>query len=194
MAKLGRRGLENRILDASQGPERPSGPPTNEPATAIRPVSPGDREGLLQIARELVRSADTYAFDPGIDDESLWSYWSPRLPAHGFVAEVSGGVAGMFVLRPNHPGPGSHVANASYAVRADVRGLGLGRRMGEASLELARELGYRAMQFNIVVGSNRAALALWRSLGFRIVGTIPDGFRLPDGSFVRHHILFRELG
>ena len=102
-------------------------------------------------------------------------------------------VVGMFVLRPNHPGPGAHVANASYAVRADRRGLGLGRAMGEASLERARALGYAAMQFNIVVSTNHAAVRLWRSLGFRVLGTVPGGFRLPSGERVDHHIIFREL-
>ena len=99
----------------------------------------------------------------------------------------------MFVIRPNQPGPGSHVANASFAVRAGVRGLGLGRRMGEASLVLAAELGYSAMQFNIVVSTNVRALRLWRSLGFRVVGTVPDGFRLPDGTTVPHHVMYRAL-
>ena len=99
----------------------------------------------------------------------------------------------MFVLRPNIPGPGSHVANASYAVRADVRGIGLGRQMGEASLELARELGYSAMQFNTVVSTNTGAIRLWRSLGFRSVGTIPDGFRLPGGETVAHYVMYRTL-
>jgi len=102
-------------------------------------------------------------------------------------------VVGMFVLRPNHPGPGAHVANASYAVRGDRRGLGLGRAMGEASLERARALGYAAMQFNIVVSTNHAAVRLWRSLGFRVLGTVPGGFRLPSGERVDHYIMFREL-
>ena len=99
----------------------------------------------------------------------------------------------MFVIRPNQPGPGSHVANASFAVRADRRGLGLGRRMGEAALELATELGYSAMQFNIVVSTNVHAVRLWRSLDFDIIGTVPDGFRLPDGTKVAHYVMHRPL-
>ena len=75
----------------------------------------------------------------------------------------------------------------------DRRGLGLGRAMGEASLERARALGYAAMQFNIVVSTNHAAVRLWRSLGFRVLGTVPGGFRLPSGERVDHHIMFREL-
>lgn len=167
--------------------------PRAETAVTIRAIVDADRDAVLHIARELVRSADTYAYDPGIDDEDLWRYWCPAGAGDGFVAELSGAVVGMFVIRPNHPGPGAHVANASYAVRADVRGIGLGRQMGQESLGLALELGYRALQFNAVVSTNMHAVRLWRSLGFRIVGTIPDGFRLPSGDYVAHHIMYRPL-
>jgi DNA-binding MarR family transcriptional regulator/L-amino acid N-acyltransferase YncA len=163
-------------------------------AVAIRPITTADRQAVLHIARELVRAADTYAYDQDITDEELWTYWSPSAAiGHGYVAELDGAVVGMFVIRPNNPGPGAHVANASYAVRADVRGIGLGRQMGEASLGLAAELGYSAMQFNTVVSTNANAVHLWRSLGFRIVGTVPDGFRLPDGRTVPHYVMYRSL-
>jgi GNAT superfamily N-acetyltransferase len=167
--------------------------PRFEADVVIRPAGEQHRETDLHIARELVRAADTYAFDPHIDDEELRRYWCPTKGGDGFVAEYEGQFVGTFVIRPNHPGPASHVANASYAVRADSRGIGLGCRMGEASLLLAAEAGYAAMQFNIVVSTNVDALRLWRSLGFRIVGTVPDGFRLPDGSTVSFHILYRSL-
>lgn len=160
---------------------------------AIRPVAGADRDAVLHIARELVRTADSYAYDPDIGDDELWAYWCPPLCGSGFAAELDGAVVGMFVIRPNNPGPGAHVANASHAARADVRGMGLGRRMGEASLDLAAELGYKAMQFNTVVSTNENAIRLWRSLGFRVVGTVPNGFRLPDGRAVAHHVMYRSL-
>lgn len=195
-----------------------AGPVSGRPRVAeisVRPISDTDRDAVLDIARELVRSADTYAFDPDISDNDLWQYWSPPSPssmARGFVAELPRSTTGettgeesdssegdhnevvaVFVIKPNHPGPASHVANASYAVRADMRGLGVGRRIGEESIQLAKDLGYAAMQFNIVLTTNTAAVDLWRSLGFRVVGTIADGFRMPDGRLVAHHIMHRGL-
>jgi DNA-binding MarR family transcriptional regulator/ribosomal protein S18 acetylase RimI-like enzyme len=163
------------------------------PAIHIRPLLDSDRQAVIHIARELVRTADTYAYDAAIDDDGLWRYWCPSAPGAGFAAVARDEVVGMFVIRPNNPGPGAHVANASYAVRADMRGMGIGRRMGEESLRIAADLGYRAMQFNTVVATNTNAIRLWRSLGFRIVGTIPGGFSLPDGRAVPHHIMFRSL-
>ena len=163
------------------------------PTVEIRRVADEDREAVLDIARELVRAGETYAFDADMPDEELWRYWSPLERGQGFVAVSEARLVGAFVLRRNQAGPGSHVGNASYVVRADARGLGVGRRMGEASLELATELGFRALQFNCVVSTNRGALRLWESLGFEIVGTIPEGFRLPDGRLVAHHIMHRKL-
>lgn len=192
-AQLDTEELDSRIrrrLDADAHPGRPR----REAAWVdVRPATESDRAAVLHIARELVRSADTYAYDPDIDDDDLWRYWYPAGPGDGYVAVLDGRVVGMFVIRPNQAGPGSHVANTSYAVRADVRGMGLGRQMGEASLRIAVGLGYRAMQFNAVVATNTNAVRLWRSLGFRIVGTIPHGFRLPGGRYAPLHIMYRTL-
>ncbi len=194
-ARLDARGLDTRVKQQFDSANAPATKSRNssQDALNIRPVKAGDRRAVVHIAKELVRTADTYAFAPETGDDELWHYWCPKPPGRGYVAICDKQVVGVFVIRPNHPGPGAHVANASFAVRADMRGLGVGRRMGQASLEQARELGFRAMQFNIVVSTNRRAVDLWRSLGFRVVGTIPDGFQLPDGRLVPHYIMYRNL-
>ena len=46
----------------------------------------------------------------------------------------------------------------------------------------------------LVVGSNEGAVALWRSLGFEIVGTLPGAFRHPEKGFVDAYVMYRELG
>ena len=193
-SQLDERELDQRVRDRLA---RSGEPAPKERSDAIepliRPAAESDREAVLDIARELVRAADAYASDPGISDDELWRYWRPPSSGDGFVAEHEGTVVGMFVIRPNDPGPGAHVANASYAVRADVRGRGVGRALGRASLPIAAELGYRAMQLNAVVSTNTHAIRLWRSLGFRIIGTVPDGFCLPDGTKVPHHLMYRAL-
>ena len=163
------------------------------PGIVFRPCSDADKAAVLTIARPLVRAADTYAFDPGIDDDGLFAYWNPTAPGQGFVADQTGEVAGIFVIRPNQPGPGSHVANASFAVAPHAQGQGLGRKMGEAALNFAKEAGYTAIQFNIVVSTNQPAIRLWTSLGFDIVGTVPNGFKEPDGKLVSIHVMHRKI-
>ena len=96
-------------------------------------------------------------------------------------------------MGPNRPGPGSHVATASFMVARDARGLGVGRALGEYALRWAREEGYAAMQFNAVVESNHPAVRLWQALGFKIIGTVPEAFQHPNLGRVGLHIMHQFL-
>jgi GNAT superfamily N-acetyltransferase len=93
----------------------------------------------------------------------------------------------------NRPGPGSHVAGASFIVDPRAAGHGVGRALGEDAVEWARASGFRAMQFNAVVETNTRAVALWRSLGFEIIGTVPEAFQHPTDGYVGLHVMYRRL-
>ena len=97
------------------------------------------------------------------------------------------------MIKPNYHGRGSHVANATYMVKSEWRGRGIGRKLGEHSLAAARELGYLAMQFNAVVSSNEVAVKLWQRLGFSIIGTVPKGFQEARMGLVDLYIMHRFL-
>ena len=94
-----------------------------------------------------------------------------------------GSLADYYILHPNNIGRCSHVANASYAMKKEFRGRGLGKHLVEHSLSLAAELGFRGMQFNAVVRSNTHALSLYKKLGFVQLGIIPGGFLMKDGHY-----------
>lgn len=157
----------------------------------IRPIRPGDHADFLAIARAVARRGDTYVFDETTTDAELADYWLH----HGEVrvAVMDGRVVGGYLLKPNQPWRGSHIANAGYIVDESVRGGGIGRALCRDSVRRAAELGYRGMQFNIVVETNTGAVGLWLSEGFRIIGTVPGVFRHADGRFVGAHVMFREL-
>src|SRR5437870_5184258 len=125
--------------------------------------------------------------------EEALAYWF-RPDTHTYVA-VSGEqvVVGTYILKPNQPALGSHVANAAFMVSPAARGSGIGRRMGEHALAEARRLGFRAMQFNFVVSTNEAAVRLWQQLGFAIIGTLPGAFRHPQRGFVDAYVMFQTL-
>jgi L-amino acid N-acyltransferase YncA len=159
--------------------------------TTLRPALPADEAQILEIVSAVITSGDAFLYEHPFSPADLRAWLASH--AACFVAADDGRIAGGYVLRPNHPGRGSHVANASYFVSPAARGQGIGRLLGEHSLAEARRLGFRAMQFNAVVSTNRAAVALWTSLGFRIIGTSPGAFRLPDGHIVDLHIMHRSL-
>lgn len=166
-------------------------PPGDDAAIAIRLAEAGDADAIWPIFEEVVRAGDTYAFDPEIEREEGMAAWmAPGVRC--YVAEAGGVVAGTYVLKPNQQGPGSHVANASFMVASSARGQGIGLAMGEDSLEEARRLGFRAMQFNLVVTTNEAAIALWRKLGFEVAGRLPGAFRRGD-EYVDALVMYRSL-
>jgi ribosomal protein S18 acetylase RimI-like enzyme len=135
---------------------------------------------------------DTYAFDPNISREEALAYWLDS-SARCYVAERDGVIVGTYILKPNQPGLGSHIANAAFMVAPNARGLGLGRTMGEHCINEARRLGFRGMQFNFVVSTNEPAVRLWQQMGFGIVGTLPGVFRHSHEGFVDAYVMFRSL-
>ena len=158
----------------------------------IRPILDADLEPLRQIFNAIVADGEAFTYETPFGVSEMRAYVD-SYTAGGWVAELDGRVVGGYVLRPNQPGRGAHICNATYVVDASVRGQKLGRRLGEHSLVRAKELGFAAMQFNAVVSTNEAAVKLWTSLGFQIIGGAPEGFRRADGSRVALLILYRSL-
>src|SRR5213592_1317344 len=156
----------------------------------IREAIAADRDAIWDIFREVVAAGDTYAFDPGMSRHDALGYWF-QADTRTYVAESRGRILGTYILRPNHAGGGSHVANAAFMVAPDARGQGIGRAMAEHCLTEARRLGFRAMQFNFVISSNEPAVKLWQDLGMKIVGTLPGAFRHPKKGYVDVYIMFR---
>ena len=158
----------------------------------IRTADKADEDAIWEILRAVIGPGDTYVFDPGMSREEGMAFWfGPN--AHAYVTERDGRVVGAYFIKPNQPGLGNHVANAAFMVSPSARGLGVGRRMGEHCLEEARRLGFRAMQFNFVVSTNKPAVHLWQQLGFRIVGTLPGAFRHSQLGFVDAYVMFQTL-
>ncbi|WIY51593.1 N-acetyltransferase [Devosia sp. YIM 151766] len=161
-------------------------------AITIRAAADADWPAILAIVKPVLAAGETYAIDRDLDDEGVRAYW--LMPAHEvFVAELDGRVIGTYYLMPNQRGGGVHVANCGYMTAPEARGKGVARAMGLHSLQRARDRGFRAMQFNHVVSSNAGAVALWKKLGFEIVGTLPHAFNHPVHGYVDAYVMFREL-
>jgi L-amino acid N-acyltransferase YncA len=160
----------------------------------IRAASTDDWRQIWPFLRQIVAAAETYAYDPEMDEASARELWLAGPPVRTVVAvERDGTVLGTASMYPNRPGPGSHIASASFMVDPRASGQGVGRALGEEALVWARSSGFRAMQFNAVVETNTRAVALWRSLGFEIIGTVPGAFRHPTAGYVGLHVMYRHL-
>ncbi len=167
--------------------------PVNAEAIRIREASEADFEQIWPIFREVATAGDTYAYDRDIEKPQAFRQWMV-IPERTFVAEEDGRILGTYYIKTNHAGPGSHVCNCGYMVSAAARGRGLATSMCEHSQDVAREMGYQAMQFNLVVETNEGAARLWQKLGFDIVGTIPQAFDHPEHGYVGAYVMFKWLG
>ena len=171
--------------------QRPNDKPGAK-ALTIRAATDSDRDAIWDIFRATIAPGNAFVYAPDTSREEAQVYWFSA-GTDAFVAEQDGKVIGSYILRPNRPGLGNHVANAGFMVDPAARGLGVGRAMGEHALSEARRRGYRAMQFNFVISTNESAVRLWQQLGFKIVGTLPGAFRHAQKGFVDAYVMFRSL-
>lgn len=159
----------------------------------IRPAEVKDWPQMWQIFREVTAGGDTYVFAADTPEADARAYWfSPGISSF-IAADETGAVLGMYKLVANYRDRGSHVANASFMVSGRARGRGIGREMCLAALAEARRCGFQAMQFNFVVSTNTSAVALWQSLGFQIVGTLPKAFQHQRLGLVDAYVMYRFL-
>ena len=160
--------------------------------TDIRPATSDDWPGIWAIFRDVVETGDTYPYAPDTTEDEAKAIWIDA-PQATYVAAGDGKITGTYTLKPNQPGLGSHVCNAGYMVLSSVRGQGLGRALCAHSLDEARRLGYRAMQYNLVVSTNKGAIRLWTEMGFETIGKLPEAFRLASGDYVDALVMSRRL-
>ncbi len=160
---------------------------------SIRPITDADWDAVWTVLEPVFRAGETYAYPIDITKDQARAVWVDQ-PAATFVAEDAGlGIVGTYILKPNQPGRGAHVCNCGYVVSEAARGQGVASAMCDHSQEQARAMGFRAMQYNLVVATNEGAVRLWQSKGFDIVGTLPGAFDHPRLGFVDAHVMYKVL-
>lgn len=164
----------------------------------LREAEPDDWFVIWPVVEEVVRAGETYAYPTDLTSEQARALWMEPAPGRTVVvqrddADPDDAVLGTAKMGPNRPGPGSHVGTASFMVAEHARGRGVGRRLAEEVVAWHRAQGYRGIQFNAVVETNTAAVALWQDLGFVVVGTVPEAFDSRRHGRVGLHVMHRPL-
>ncbi len=158
---------------------------------SIRPASAEDADAIWAVIEPMIRAGETYALDRTMPRDAALAYWMGPDRQTLVAVDDDDLVVGTYYCRANQAGGGAHVANCGYVVAAHAGGRGVARAMAEDSFARACGLGFRAMQFNFVVASNTAAVALWQKLGFAIVGRMPDAFDHPTLGLVDALVMHR---
>lgn len=158
----------------------------------IKKATAKDFEGIWPIFKSVLEAGETFSYSSDTTKREGREIWIKTSVA-SYVAISDSKVIGAYLLRHNRPGRGSHVANAAFIVDPDSRGLGVGRKLGENALKEAKKLGFKSMQFNFVVSTNKIAVDLWKSLGFKIIGTSPKSFQHKKLGLVDIYIMHKFL-
>ena len=148
---------------------------------------------MWALLEPVFRAGETFPHDPAISESEAQLAWVKQNQAVMIAVDGDGAVVGTYYLRPNSLALGAHVANAGYLVAMHCRRQKIGSRLCQHSLQAARRLGYRAMQFNLVVSTNAAGIRCWQRNGFTVVGTLPGAFRHRQLGYVDALVMFQGL-
>lgn len=170
-----------RTADPSRGPVR------------IRSATAEDWPSIWPFFSRIVEAGESYAFPPDLTLETGRSWWMEQAPARTVVAVDGDVVLGSAKMGPNRPGRGSHIGTGSFMVAPEHAGRGVGRALGTYVVEQCRAEGYHGIQFNAVVETNHAAVGLWLSLGFQILGTVPEAYDHREHGLVGLHVMYQRL-
>jgi len=159
----------------------------------IREATEQDWPRIYPFWSQIVEAGETYAYPLGLGSDEARALWMEQPPGRTVVAVEGDDILGSAKMGPNRPGRGAHVATGSFMVDPSRHGRGVGRALGEHVVEWARANGYHSIQFNAVVQVNAAAVHLWQSLGFVIIGTVPEAFDHQSKGLVGLHVMVKKL-
>ena len=159
----------------------------------IRPFEERDWAGTWQIIEPVFRGGETYPFSPDITEEEGYQVWV-KTPAATFVAvDENNEVLGSYYIKANQPALAAHVCNCGYIVGEKAQGKGIASAMCKHSQREAIWRDFRAMQYNLVVSTNKVAVRLWKRHGFEVIGTLPKAFRHLKLGFVDAFVMYKQL-
>ena len=185
--------MVHQLVDEDRDSLDPSALATPTTPLQIRPFEPADWPGVWALLAPVFRAGETFPQDPAISEAEAQVNWVDQSQAVMVAVDAVGTVVGTYYLRPNSLALGAHVANAGYVVAEHCRRQGIGSRLCRHSLQAARRLGFRAMQFNLVVSTNTAGIRCWQRNGFQVVGTLPGAFRHQQLGYVDALVMIQAL-
>jgi L-amino acid N-acyltransferase YncA len=160
----------------------------------VREATTDDWPRIWEFVSKIVRAGETFTYDEAMEEAEARAMWMAGPQGRTTVAvDDDGSILGTANMYPNRAGPGGHVASGSFMVDPRRWGKGAGRALCEDLIDWARASGYRAIQFNAVAETNTRAVALYQTLGFEVIGTVPGAFRHPTEGYVGLHVMHRSL-
>ncbi len=139
------------------------------------------------------RAGESYPLPLDVSESDAKEYWIKKDGFNAVARNEAGELVGIYYLRPDQGGPGSHICNAGYVIAEQARRKGYAVELCLQSQDQARAMGFKGMKYNLVVASNKGALKAWKKAGMEIIGTVPGAFRHPRLGLTDAYILFKSL-
>lgn len=149
----------------------------------VRPYEPGDVVHMARIWNQVVERGKAFPQTETLSESEAREFFAAQTACGVAADKRSGSILGLYILHPNNIGRCGHIANASFAVAEESRGMHIGEKLVLDCLKRAKLCGFRLLQFNAVVGSNIHAQHLYERLGFTRLGRIPGGFKNIFGEY-----------
>jgi len=151
-----------------------------------------EQKELYELFLEIVKEGNSY---PQILPYTFTDFLNYFFPTNSkvLICKKANEIIGGFYIKPNFQGRASHIANCGYIVKKEYRGKRVGFHLGKYSIDMAKELGYRGILFNLVFSENKPSIKLWEKLGFKTIGTIPGAVKKDDGNFQDAYIMYKQL-
>lgn len=157
----------------------------------LRKYQDTDIPAMMRIWNHVVQESNAFPQIEQLSEEGAKNLFDSQ--TFTGVATVENEVLGLYILHPNNIGRCGHIANASYAVSENYRGLHIGEKLVRHSMKVARESGFLLLQFNAVVSTNAGAIHLYEQMGFQRLGVIPKGYLLGNGNYENIILYYIEL-
>ncbi len=148
-------------------------------------------KGCIEIWNDIVEDGAAFPQMEALDQNTGFEFFASQSYTGVAIDTKSDSIVGLYILHPNNIGRCGHICNASYAVKKDMRGIHIGELLVTDCMKKGKELGFKILQFNVVVATNISAIALYKKLGFVQLGVIPKGFLLKTGEYediIPHYI------
>ena len=152
-------------------------------AIFIRAYQKKDDPAMTTIWNEVVQDGIAFPQEEFLTEETAADFFAQQTACGVAEDPATGSILGLYILHPNNIGRCGHICNTSYAVSSQSRGQHIGEKLVLNSIQQAKAHGFRILQLNAVAATNTHARHLYERIGFKKLGTIPGGFRMPDGTY-----------
>ncbi len=159
-------------------------------AFIVRRPMEEDAESIITYSKKIFASTDQVLttleeYKITVENEKVWiNNFNLNPDALLLVAEMNSQIVGMLFFMPNSKKKNAHTGEFGVNVHPEFQGKGIGKKLIETLISWARENSRIEKVYLNVFATNRAAIHLYKSLGFAEEGRHINAIKQLTGEYV----------